>query len=161
MKRVQGKLDAFYIERFVFDLVGRDASIVRELWSKVDAGGAFDLARTNHFARIADYGFVSGSSCNADRLATIRRVWDRYGVMIDTHTADGIKVGLEHGSPAVPLICLETALPIKFEETIREALQREPERPAGMTGIEDLPQRFAVMAVDAQAVKDYIATHAR
>ncbi|MCX7172310.1 MAG: threonine synthase, partial [Proteobacteria bacterium] len=147
-------------ERFIFDLVDRDVPTMCELWSKVDAGGAFDLSQSGYFARVAKYGFVSGSSCHADRLATIRRVWEQHGVMIDTHTADGIKVGEEHSTPGIPLICLETALPIKFEDTIREALQREPERPAGMEGIENLPQRFAVMAVNAEAVKDYIAAHA-
>jgi len=146
-------------ERFVFDLVGRDGAAVRELWSKVDAGGAFDLSRAASFAGIAGYGMVSGSSSHADRLATIRRVWEQYGLMIDTHTADGLKVGLEQREPGVPLICLETALPVKFEETIREALGREPERPAGLAGIESLPQRFEVMAADAQAIKNYIVEH--
>jgi len=149
-------------ERFVFDLVGRDAATMRGLWSQVEAGGAFDLSEPAYaarFSRVADYGFVSGTSCHADRLATIRRVWERYRLMIDTHTADGLKVGLEHREQGVPLVCLETALPVKFEETIREALNREPERPAGLVGIEDLPQRFAVMAADARAVKDFIAGH--
>jgi len=147
-------------ERFVFDLVGRNSATIRDLWGRIDSGGAFDLSHTEHFARVADYGFVSGTSCHADRLATIRSVWDKYGVMVDTHTADGIKVGLENCTAGVPLVCLETALPIKFEDTIREALQREPERPGGMDGLEDLPQRFAVMPVDAEAVKNYIALHA-
>jgi threonine synthase len=31
-------------ERFVFDLVGRDPAVVRELWAKVDKGEAFDLS---------------------------------------------------------------------------------------------------------------------
>ncbi|MFA6311549.1 MAG: threonine synthase [Sterolibacterium sp.] len=146
-------------ERFVFDLVGRDAATMRGLWGQVDAGGAFDLSQTEYFSRIAEFGFVSGTSCHADRLATIRRVWEQSGVMIDTHTADGLKVGLEHRQPGVPLVCLETALPVKFEETIREALNREPERPAGLAGIEELPQRFEVMAVDVGAVKDFIAAH--
>ncbi len=144
-------------ERFAFDLVGRDAAKVRELWAKVDAGGAFDLSATPEFARIKDYGFVSGASSHADRVATIRRVWQDYGVMIDTHTADGLKVGLERREAGVPLVCLETALPAKFDETIREALYREPERPAGLEGIEALPQRFTVMDASAQAIKDYIA----
>jgi len=148
-------------ERFVFDLVGRDAATMRSLWAQVDAGGAFDLSQTAHFERIADYGFVSGTSCHADRLATIRRVWERYGLMIDTHTADGLKVGLERREHGVPLVCLETALPVKFEETIREALGREPERPAAMAGIEDLPQRFEVLPADARAVKIFIEDHAR
>ncbi len=146
-------------ERFVFDLVGRDAAMVQRLWSKVDAGGEFNLAGTPYFANVQEYGFVSGCSTHADRLATIRRVYKDYGVMIDTHTADGLKVGLEHRQPGIPLVCLETALPVKFAETIREALGRDPDYPAGCENLESLPQRFEVMDADAGAVKDYIAGH--
>ena len=146
-------------ERFVFDLVGRDSGLVNELWSKVDAGGEFTLAGTPYFANVKEYGFVSGSSTHVDRLATIRRVYQDYGVMIDTHTADGLKVGLEHRQPGIPLICLETALPVKFAETIREALGRDPDYPPGCEQLESLPQRFEVMDADADAVKTYIARH--
>ncbi len=146
-------------ERFVFDLVGRDSGLVKELWSKVDAGGEFNLAETPYFAQVEEYGFVSGSSTHADRLATIRRVYQDYGVMIDTHTADGLKVGLEHRQAGIPLVCLETALPVKFAETIREALGRDPDYPPGCENLESLPQRFEVMDADAGAVKDYIARH--
>ena len=146
-------------ERFVFDLVGRDARTMRDLWAKVDAGAAFDLSGTPNFARITDYGFVSGKSVHSDRIATIRRVWKDYAIMLDTHTADGLKVGMECRDPDVPLLCLETALPAKFDETIREALGREPERPAGLAGIESLPQRFTVMEADALSIKDYISNH--
>ena len=79
--------------------------------------------------------------------------------MIDTHTADGLKVGLEQRQPGVPLICLETALPVKFAQTIREALGRDPDYPPGCESLESLPQRFAVMDADAAAVKAYIARH--
>ncbi len=147
-------------ERFIFDLTGRDAARVRELWSAVDRGQAFDLGGTALFGRTREFGFVSGTSSHADRLATIRRVWRDYGVMIDTHTADGVKVGLERREPGVPLVCLETALPAKFEDTIREALGRAPERPAGYEDIEALPQRFEVMDADARAVKAFIAERA-
>jgi threonine synthase len=146
-------------ERFVYDLVGGDAAAVKKLWSKVDAGGEFDLAGTPYFANAKEYGFVSGSSTHADRLATIRRTYRDYGVMIDTHTADGLKVGLEHRQAGIPLICLETALPVKFAATIREALARDPVYPPGCENLESLPQRFEVMDADAQAVKAYIARH--
>ena len=152
-------------ERFVFDLVGRDAATVRELWAGIESGApsgaAFDLSGGAHFPRIRDYGFVSGTSNHADRLATIRKVWAQYGIMVDTHTADGIKVGLELREPGIPLVCLETALPAKFDETIRAALDREPERPAGLIGIEQLPQRFVAMAADAPAIKRYIEERCR
>ncbi len=146
-------------ERFVFDLVGRDGAKVREFWSQVEAGGAFDIAGTPYWSALAKFGFVSGKSTHADRLHTIRELWQKYGVMVDTHTADGIKVGLEQRHPGLPLICLETALPAKFEETIVEALGRKPERPAAMQGIEDLPQRVEVMDTDVTRLKAYIAAH--
>ena len=146
-------------ERFIFDLVGRDPKVVADLWQHVDRGGAFDLAATPHFARVRDFGFVSGRSTHADRVATIRRVHERYKVVVDTHTADGIKAGLEYRESGVPLICLETAQPAKFAETIREALGREPDRPPAYVGIENRPLRFDTMDPDATAIKRYIATH--
>jgi threonine synthase len=147
-------------ERFVYDLVGRDPAIVNELWKEVDAGGSFDLSKMPYFARVREFGFESGVSNHANRLETIRRMHRQYGVMIDTHTADGVKVGLEHREAGIPMVCLETALPAKFEETIREALGCEPERPTDMVGIENLPQRFEVMEADAEAVKRFIVAHA-
>ncbi|MEQ1946336.1 MAG: threonine synthase [Bryobacteraceae bacterium] len=147
-------------ERFVFDLVGRDAAKLRELWTTLERTGSFDISKTPLFAELPKFGFVSGCSTHADRLTTIRRVYEKYNLMVDTHTADGIKVGLEHRESGVPLVCLETALPTKFAETIREALGRDPDRPAGFEHIESLPQRFEVVNPDASVVKEYIANHA-
>jgi threonine synthase len=146
-------------ERFVFDLVGRDPAQVRALWAEVEAGRAFDLSGTAPFARLEAFGFVSGSSSHADRLATIRRVWEGSGTEIDPHTADGIKVGLRVRAPGVPLVCLETALPIKFEETILEALGRKPACPEAFRGIEGRPQRVVVMAPEVDRVKAFIEAH--
>ncbi len=144
-------------ERFVFDLVGRDAAKLREFWSQVDTGGAFNIKDTPYWDELPSFGFVSGKSTHQDRLETIRATWENYGVMIDTHTADGLKVGIEQCRADLPLICLETALPAKFEATIIEALGREPERPAGMEGIENLPQRCEVMDAEVEALKAFIA----
>ena len=146
-------------ERFVFDLVGRDGAKVREFWNKVDAGGAFDIKDSAYWNELSKFGFASGKSSHQDRLKTIREVWEEYGVMIDTHTADGLKVGLEQRRPSLPLICLETALPAKFAETIQEALGRQPERPAALEGIEDLPQRCEVMDADVTTLKAFISSN--
>ena len=140
-------------ERYVFDLVGRDGARVRDLYRRLDSRGEFDLPRP-------DGEFVSGRSTHADRLRTIKQVYDRFGVMIDPHTADGVKVGLEHRQPGVPLLCLETALPVKFSQTIREALGRDPERPKRLENLEKLPQRFTVIERDPDAVRRYIEDHA-
>ena len=146
-------------ERFIFDLVGRDAQKIRALWREVEAGRSFDLKAEDLFARVADYGMVSGSSNHAQRMDTIRTVYQVYGTMVDTHTADGIKVGLEHREHGVPLICMETAQPAKFEDAIREALQIDPQRPDELVNLEALPQRTVVLEADIDAIKQFIVSH--
>jgi threonine synthase len=146
-------------ERFVFDLLGRDGDRIKALFGDaLNQDGRFDLSADPAFKEAATrYGFVSGKSTHANRLATIRDTWQRFGVMIDTHTADGVKVAREHLVPGVPMIVLETALPIKFAATIVEALGQEPDRPARFDGIEALPKRVLVMAADAGAVQRLIS----
>jgi len=146
-------------ERFVFDLVGRDAARTAALFGEAIARDGGFTVTSEEFARISRFGFVSGSSRHADRLATIRDTWQRFGTLIDTHTADGLKVAREHRRPGVPMLVLETALPAKFAETIQEALGFEPPRPAAMVGIESLPKRCTVLPPDVQAVKRYIEQH--
>ena len=147
-------------ERFVFDLLGRDGPRTRALFGEqVEKQGFFRLSDTE-FQQIGHYGFVSGASTHANRLETIRDTHRRFGVMIDTHTADGLKVARQWTEPGVPMLVLETALPAKFAQTLVEALGLEPERPAALQGIEALPKRFTVLPPDVARVKAYIEAHA-
>ena len=170
--RVRGSADTFEtsspsmdiskasnFERFVFDLLGRDGTRVKAMFGEaLNKEGRFDLSADPLFAEAAKrYGFVSGKSTHADRLATIGNTFEQHGFMIDTHTADALKVALEKRSVETPMIVLETALPIKFAATIVEALGREPDRPARFEGIEALPKRVMVMAADAAPIKALIA----
>ena len=148
-------------ERFVFDLLGRDAALTNDLFgAQLSKHGRFDLSGNPHFAQAATrYGFASGKSTHANRLATIQDVHKRFHEMIDTHTADGVKVAREHVQAGVPMIVLETALPIKFAATIVEALGQEPTRPPKFDGIEALPRKVHVMPADVAQVKAYISQH--
>jgi threonine synthase len=148
-------------ERFVFDLLGRDGARTKALFGDALATqGRFDLSADPAFRTVgARYGFASGKSTHAERIATIRAVHARHGVTIDTHTADGVKVAQTLRRPGETMVVLETALPIKFASSIVEALGHEPERPAAFVGIEDRPKRVQVVAADVQQVKDYIAAH--
>ena len=146
-------------ERFVFDLLGRDALCTQELFgTQLATRGSFDLSGDPAFKDAAQrYGFVSGKSTHADRLRTIRQTFEQFGVIVDTHTADGLKVAQEQLRPGVPMIVLETALPIKFASTIVEALGREPQRPERFAGIEDLPKRVTAMPAQVEQIKSFIA----
>ena len=164
-------------ERFVYDLFGGDAGRVRELFGRqLATRGFFDVSETSEFAALFPpaeapgddasrwrdqmrdrYGFASGTSTHADRVAAIASVWASDGVMIDPHTADGVAVARRFVRPDVPMIVTETALPVKFSATIVEATGREPDRPERFAGIEDLPRHVLPFSGDAEALKALIA----
>jgi threonine synthase len=147
-------------ERFVFDLCDRDSARIAALWYEVDRGRAFDLSVDGTFGRIGRHGFAAGASSHALRLQTIRAVHAASGRVIDPHTADGVAVARRFAEPGVPMICLETALPAKFETTIHEALGRVAPRPSRFDGIESRPQRFTLLPADVGLLKSMIARHA-
>ena len=146
-------------ERFVFDLLGRDAVRVRELFGERLAGdGYFDLSGTPEFEQLRQrFGFLAGSSTHADRLATIAAVLAQDGVLIDPHTADAVLVAREFVESAPPMVVTETALPVKFADTIVEAIGRAPDRPSQFAGIEDLPRHVVDLPNDPEALKALIA----
>ncbi len=150
-------------ERFVFDLLGRDGQRIGDLFgSTLVREGQFDLSGDARFADARSrFGFVSGRSTHADRIATIRSVYQELHQVIDPHTADAFKVAKALKVKDVPVVVLETALPIKFAGTIVEALGVEPQRPPGFEGIEALPRRVQVMAPDVALIKAFITEHAQ
>jgi len=143
-------------ERFIYDAVDCDAEKIRNLWNKIETSGEFDVAQENWYRDLNKFGFVAGSSTHADRIATIRRIWEQFGVLIDTHTADGIKVGMEYREDGVALICQETAQAAKFSEVIQSALGKTPPLPVGYENLESLPQRYTIMERDGAALKEWI-----
>ena len=145
-------------ERFVFDLLARDGQATRALFEQgVAQHGYFDLSGHEAFkAQFAHFGFVSGKSTHAERLKTIASTLQAHDQLIDPHTADGLKVGREHLHPGGVMVVLETALPIKFSDTILEAVGQAPPRPPGFDGIEERPKRVIVMPANTQQVKDFM-----
>ena len=146
-------------ERFIFDALGRDATRTRALFADVETRHAFSLSDDER-RRVEAFGFVSASSTGADRLATIRDVHRRFGEVIDPHTADAVKVGREQRRPGTPMVMLETALPAKFNATVREAIGVDAPRPARFAGIETLPRRVKTLPADLGRLEAFIAENA-
>ena len=142
-------------ERFIFDLLGRNSTSLKEHWKKIDDGKSFKLSEEN-FKKIKDYGFVSSSSKHTNRMDSIRSLYNEVGVIIDTHTADGIKAAMDHSAPSNPMIVLETALPIKFEKSVFEAIGVYPKRPGSLKDLELLDQKFEVFENSVESVKKCI-----
>lgn len=147
-------------ERFVFDLVGQDAGRVSALWQQLSQTGEFDLSDLLPQFE-SRYGFVAGVSTHDDRLATIRSVYEATNVIIDPHTADGVKVARPFIEPGIPMLVLETALPAKFNDTIVQAIGKPAAPPAHLSDLGALPQKVETMDCDVSSVRRYIEQHAK
>ncbi|MBV4396872.1 threonine synthase [Advenella alkanexedens] len=145
-------------ERFVYDLVGQDASKVKGLWESLERNGSFDLSDLKPLFE-DKFGFVGGQSSHADRLQTIKTVYEQEGVLIDPHTADAVKVARQYQEEGIPMLVLETALPAKFSETIQEAIGQPAPVPEHLKGLADLPQKVTVMDCNVELVRSYIQEH--
>jgi threonine synthase len=147
------------LERFLYDLLGRDSGRMNAAWAELDSNGVLDL--TAELPRLAgEFGFGSGTSTHADRLATIKAVYKATGDIIDPHTADGVKVARDYVEDGVPMLVMETAKPAKFQETITEAIGVEIELNDELRAMLDAPQRVVEMPADEQILRSYVSEHA-
>lgn len=147
------------LERFVYLLLGSDPEALRHAWAELDATGSLDLSEFRE-RFTSEFGFVSGRSTHEDRLASIRATYEKSGIVIDPHTADGVTVARGWQEPGVPMLVLETAKPQKFAETVREALGFEAEVSAELADLLARPQRTVDMAANAGELRAYIEQHA-
>ena len=143
-------------ERYIYDIVGRNAGRIRELWTQLALKGGFALTESE-MAQVRESGFVSAKSTHADRINTIREVFEKEGLIVDPHTADGIFAARQYVRAGVKMLSLETALPAKFAATIQEAIGAAPEVPSSYVGIENREQHVTVMPADVGAVKEFIS----
>ncbi|MCL2652288.1 MAG: threonine synthase [Propionibacteriaceae bacterium] len=149
------------LERFIFDLVGREPQRAADLFGRqLVESGQFDLSGDPAFKTQRDtFGIIAGTSTHADRLATIKALWEAHGVLIDPHTADGVHVAQAlraAGATSGPVIAYETALPVKFSATIEEAIGQAPPTPPRFAGIEGAPRHVVPMPNDADALKAWL-----
>ncbi|WP_434352936.1 threonine synthase [Psychrobacter sp. HD31] len=146
-------------ERFIYLLLGKDTQKVNELFQGVKSGKGFELAELSQTIN-ERFGFAAGKSTHANRLATIKAVYEATGDLIDPHTADGVKVAKELQKNGEIIVCAETALPAKFAETMQEAIGEVAiPRPAHTQDIESLPQHVIKLDNQASLVADEIVKH--
>src|SRR5690606_19031947 len=102
--------------------------------------------------------FDSWSVDDEATCATIKAVHDStQGFLVDPHTATGIRAAREtRRDPAVPMIVLATAHPVKFSEAVTRAGLQPPELPPHMADLFDRPERCTVLANSLEDVKDYM-----
>jgi threonine synthase len=91
-----------------------------------------------------------------DCLAAIRKYHERYGYLLDPHTAVGVTVAERQEPADEPVLCLATAHPAKFPEAIEKATGQDLARHPAIDALKDLPTRCTVLPNDAEAVRAFI-----
>lgn len=147
-------------ERLVFDLFDGDAMRTKSYMEQFEKTG---LVRFSDFAMannvLKKHGFDSVRSQANDRLDSIRWAYEKSKIVIDPHTADGVTAARTKQDPSVPIVCMSTALPVKFEPTIRQALGFIPDRPTRFRNLEVQSESgFTVIANKPDDVKNFIRT---
>lgn len=149
-------------ERLLYDLLEGDAKEVSAFMREFQHTGRacfadFGISPT----ALKDKGFDSGSSSHSDRIKAIQWVYNHSGIIIDPHTADAVTVARQkHTDTDVPMVAMSTALPVKFEETIHEALGFVPKRETRFERLEEKGSAgFVELEVSTDAVKNYLRAH--
>ena len=117
-------------ERFLFELLGRNAERLTALMRELDEKGEFTL-EAGEFAALRRSGFVSGMSSHVNRLEMMGTMHFEYDALIDPHTADCLYCGIYLHPVGVKTICFETVQPAKSPRMIREACNVEVPLPEG------------------------------
>jgi threonine synthase len=146
-------------ERLVYDIFERNPEMVRKYMTQFNETGRVDLREFGMDESVfAQIGFEQGTSTHEDRLRSIRYINEQGSGVIDPHTADGVTVSLGQKDKDVPMIVLETALAVKFEDTIKEALGFIPEREDRFAGIDlsTVGDSFYHIKPDLEILREYI-----
>ena len=145
-------------ERYLYYLFDENPEAVRRAFVGLAENGRMNFSLDQR-RRVAEE-FLSRSVTQEETLNTIASFYAETGYLLDPHTAVGVKASLDFASGDIPVVCLATAHPAKFGEAVIKATGIEPERPAVLDGIENLPTRCEVMENDPAAIRAFIEENA-
>lgn len=145
-------------ERYLYYLMNGDALRTKTLMVDFLKTGQLDLRdQLDHIQQ----DFLSTTVSEEATLKTIRCFKQAHDYTLDPHTAVGVHAALEHRTEGVPMVCLATAHPAKFEKAVAKATGARPIRPKVLEDIENKAARCNIMAAETEAIKTYVKAHAR
>ncbi len=144
-------------ERYLYYLLDKNADMTSDAMLKFAENGCLDLS--THGDQIKrDFGAVAVSEEQVS--ATIKEFKNKYDYLLDPHTAIGVFAGLENQQKNIPMICLATAHPAKFADTVRTATGIEPEPPEAIRDILNQESRCELMPADRRKIQEYLKSNA-
>lgn len=143
-------------ERFLFEVLDRDAAATAAAMTEFARGGRLDLRSLGpHPALNLFRAGVAGTEAT---VACMRQTYADTGYLLDPHTAVGVVVGDEQRRSDDPLVCLATAHPAKFTDAVLQAVGEEPHHPV-IDALKDAETRCERMPNDLEAVRAYLVEH--
>ncbi len=151
-------------ERLLFDLHQRQSGALSDAMARFRSAGSFSVAPSE--LATARALFTAYRADDDQTRATIARVWQDSGQVIDPHTAVGVhaaRAARAEGvlSESVPLVALACAHAAKFPEAVKTACGVHPALPARLADLEQRPERVTVLPADLGAIQDFVRRHAR
>ncbi len=140
-------------ERYLYYYVKEDASEVRRLMEEFKEKGEIDLTGGE---AIWDPVFRAGSGNTHETLRAIRENWEKYGYLMDPHTAVGVSVA-KHFTDREPMVCLSTAHPAKFGAAIERAVGKDIARHPLIDALKGAETRVSRLPADVSAVATFVA----
>ncbi|MFU0841694.1 MAG: Threonine synthase [Burkholderia sp.] len=139
-------------ERFLFEVLNRDALRVRQLMGELESKGEFRLT-PKEIELLRKSGVVSGASSHANRLEMIETLWVNRRIFIDPHTADALFSGEYLHPVGMKTLCLETVRAAKFPRMVKLATGCDITPPSEFLGLDERPERRIDLEPDEQAVR--------
>ncbi|MDA1299746.1 MAG: threonine synthase [Proteobacteria bacterium] len=143
-------------ERYLFYRLGESGDKVADFMQSFSNEGAVNL---HYNTPRVDEHFRAASASDEQTLNTIAAVYRDHQYLVDPHTAVGVHVGRRLHEGDIPLVCLATAHPAKFDAAMSRALPGVEVSHPTLTALSGLPERKQVMEVDEDRVKGYLVAH--
>jgi threonine synthase len=148
------------LERLLFELHERSGAAVDAMMQRFRADGHVSL-QPRQQQRLRRH-WVGARVDDDETIATIRRVHDEHGIVVDPHTAVAVAAARRCGAPGDdPMVILATAHPAKFPDAVERAIGLRPPLPAHLVDLFDRDERLVTLPNDAEVVKAYVRRAAR
>ncbi|KOR31264.1 threonine synthase [Achromatium sp. WMS2] len=137
-------------ERYLYYLTGANPSQVKAHMNSLSSTGQLQV--TAEQLAVANSDFAAVAVSDVETLAQMRFTYDKYRYILDPHTAIGVKAAQD----VTDVICIATAHPAKFMESVQRAIGKKPPVPSSLQGILDREMRCTISEANSLAVKQYI-----
>lgn len=142
-------------ERFLFELVGRNADDLRGKMNGFKQSGEFGVS-DDQITRAR--GIFTASRCSDEQTsAVISDCYRGAEYLIDPHTAVGLHAARQVKKvPGIPVISLACAHPAKFPDAVEKATGLRPALPPHLSDLYERKEIFTVLPNDIVKIQSFV-----